>query len=39
MATKNEEIRRILKSYKKSKKRTANAELTTTKPPTHARKK
>ena len=39
MATKNEEIRRILKSYKKSKKRTANAEPPTTKSAKHARKK
>ena len=36
MVTKNEEIRTILKAYKKSAKRTANAEPTTAK---HTRKK
>ena len=39
MATKNEEIRTILKSYKKSKKRTANSEPPTSKSATRARKK
>ena len=38
MATKNEEIRRILKSYKKSKKRTENAEPPTSKSTKRARK-